>query len=266
MSVSPVMIITGASSGIGEATALLFAQRGYRVVLAARRANRLHDIADRICAAGGQALPVQTDVTQQSEIETLVRTCIDRYGQIDLLFNNAGFGRFNWLEKLAPEEDIEQQLKVDLLGLILTTRSVLPHMIARRSGHIINMASMASWIATPTYTIYAAGKFGVRGFSDALRREIGVWGIRVSTIYPGGVETEFSQHTGAQRKTGITTPRPWKLSAEQVAEGVWSLARRPRRSLIMPWPMRLATIAQSLAPGLLDKAMEYLFVRPERGR
>lgn len=261
----PVILITGASSGIGEATARLFAQNGYRVVVAARRMDRLRALTDEIRSQGGEALPVACDVTQQEDIRRLVDETLSTYGQIDILFNNAGFGRLDWLENLDPDRDIEEQLKVNLLGLILVTRLVLPHMIERRSGTIINMASIAGLVATPTYSIYAASKYAVRGFTDALRREVGVFGIHVSAIYPGGVRTEFSSHTGKQRKTGIGTPSLLRLEAEDVAKVVFRVARHPRRSVVIPWPMQIGVWLTILFPGLSDWVIEQSFVRPERG-
>jgi hypothetical protein len=229
--------------------------------------ERLQALADEIRAAGGEAWPVATDLSKLEEAQSLARLAINHYGQVDILFNNAGLGRLGWLEKLDPQVDIQTQLQVNLLGLIQMTQAVLPHMIARRSGHIINMGSIASFVATPTYSIYAASKFGVRGFSEALRREVGVYGVRVSGIYPGGVdETEFAEVAGIQRKTGFSTPSSLELSAEQVAGAVLRLARRPRRAMIIPGVMKLAVWANILSPALLDWMVEKLFVRKERGR
>jgi NADP-dependent 3-hydroxy acid dehydrogenase YdfG len=261
----PVILITGASSGIGEATARLFGKNAYRVVLAARRLDRLQALADEIRAGRGEALPVAADLTRLEDIERVVQSTLGEYGQVDVLFNNAGFGRLDWLENLDPQKDIEAQLQCNLLGVVQMAQAVLPHMIERRSGHIINMASMAGLVATPTYSIYAASKFAVRGFSDALRREVGVWGMHVSTIYPGGVKTEFGEHTGARRKTGATTPAALRLSAEDVARTVLSVVRRPRPTVVIPWPMLFGVWANALFPGLVDWVIEQRFVRPERG-
>jgi short-subunit dehydrogenase len=260
----PVILITGASSGIGEATARLFAGQGYRVVLAARRMERLQSLAEEIRSAGGEALPVETDVSRLEDIQRLVRLSLEHYGQIDILFNNAGFGKLDWLENLPPVEEVQEVLQVNLVGLIWMAQAVLPHMIERRSGHIINMSSMAGLVAPPTYTIYSASKFGIRGFSESLRREVGVYGIHVSAIYPGGVATEFRQHAHIRRKTGTTTPDSLRLSAEQVAQAVLGLARRPRRQLIIPWEMNLAFWLNALLPGLVDRMVERRFVRRER--
>jgi len=262
---SPVILITGASSGIGEATARLFGKQGYRVVLAARRLDRLQSIAEEIRAGGRQALPVEADLNRFEDIQRLVGCALDEFGQVDVLFNNAGFGRLDWLETLDPQKDIREQLEVNLLAAIWMTKALLPHMIARRSGYIINMSSMAGWVATPTYTVYAASKFGMRGFTDALRREVGVFGIHVSALYPGGVTTEFGEKAGIKRKTGYTTPKWLRLTPENVAQAVFDLTRKPRRAVILPWPMRFMIWLDNLAPGFLDRLIEKNFVKPERG-
>jgi short-subunit dehydrogenase len=265
MSDQPVILITGASSGIGEASARLFASRGFRLSLAARRFERLKSLADEIRMGGGDALPVRTDVSNLDEIHNLAETTLEHFGRIDVLVNNAGFGRLNWLEDLKPLEEIEAQIEVNLLAVIQMTRQVLPHMIAQRSGHIINMASLASFIATPTYSVYAACKFAVRGFTESLRREVSVHGIKVTGIYPGAVNTEFTQHTGHKRKTGLGTPKALRLDAEQVAQAVLSAVQRPRQAIILPSYMRFVILANALFPGIVDRIIEARFVRPERG-
>lgn len=266
MSLSPVILITGASSGIGETTARLFARRGYRVAITARRLERLETIASEIRASGGDAFPIQSDVSDAKSIDQMVKAVLDHFGQIDILFNNAGFGRLGWLENLDPTRDIKAQLDTNLTGLIYCSRAVLPHMIHRRQGHIINMSSVSGLVGTPTYTIYAASKFGVRGFSQALRREVSIWGIKVSAIFPGGVETEFAQKSGStKRKTGISTPRWLRLTSEQVAVAVYRLARHPRAIAVVPWMMRYSVWLNNMVPGLVDKLIERRFVKPERG-
>jgi short-subunit dehydrogenase len=264
MSTSPVIIITGASSGIGEATARFFAREGYRVVLAARRRDRLQALAEDIQAHGGEALPISTDLHGLEDIQRLVKTTIESCGQIDILFNNAGFGRLDWLEKLDPQDDLQALIQVNVLGVIWMSQAVLPHMIERRSGHIINMSSVAGLVSPPTYSAYSASKFAVRGFTEALRREVGIFGINVSGIYPGGVATEFDQHAQIHRKTEITTPRWLLLSADDVARSVLYLARHPQRMLIIPWPLKLAVWFNGLFPSLVDWAVEKMFVQEER--
>jgi short-subunit dehydrogenase len=264
MTASTVILVTGASSGIGEATARLFAQNGYRVVLAARRFERLQILADEIQAEGGLALPVHVDLADLNAIQSMVKTTLDTWGQVDILLNNAGLGRLDWLDQLEPMDDIHAQVVVNLLGAIQTTRALLPHMIERRQGHVINMGSIASLVASPTYSIYAATKFGLRGFTEALRREVGVFGIKVSGIYPGGVRTEFDQHAKIKRKTGYTTPRRLKLESDDVARAVMELVKHPRRQVILPKAWLLSIWVNQLFPGFADRLIEKRFTRPER--
>lgn len=257
-----VVLITGASSGFGKDAARLFAWEGCKVVLAARRIDRLQALAESIREQGGEALAIPVDVTNRAEIDSMVQATLDVFGRIDILFNNAGFGRLNWLEELDPEREIETQVQVNLLGVIETTRAVLPHMIARRTGHIINMSSMAGLIAAPMYTIYSATKFGVRAFTDALRREVSPLGIRVSGIYPGPAATEFGQHTGtSSARRVLSRLASLRMSSEYVAERVVGLARNPRRSVIIPWWYRIVVAFETMFPGIVDWILKVFFTR-----
>jgi short-subunit dehydrogenase len=260
----PVAIITGASSGIGEATARLLSEKRYRVVLAARRLERLEALAQELRAAGGQALTVETDVANLDDLQNLVQTTLKEFGEIDVLFNNAGIGRIDWLERLDLVEDIDAQIQINLTAVIQLTRLVLPHMLARRSGHIINMSSVAGLLPVPTYSVYTAAKYGVRGFTEALRRELKPSGIHVSGLFPGGVNTAFREESGRVQRSRIRTPDFLRLSAEDVAQAVWSLIRRPRRALVMPWPMKMAAGINGLFPGLVERVIEVAFARKAR--
>lgn len=261
-----VVIVTGASSGIGEATAREFGREGARVVLAARRVDRLETLAKEIdgMGTGAEALVVQADLSKLEDIQALIQKTLDRFGGIDVLFNNAGFGRLDWLENLDPVKDIEAQFDVNVLGVVQTTRQALPLMIKQRRGHVINMCSMAGLVATPTYTIYAACKHAVHGFSEALRREVKPWGIDVSIIYPGGVVTEFGQHAGIKRKTKATTPKFMLLTAEQVGQAVVKLVRRPRAMWIIPWQWGVTAWLNKNFNGLVDATTIKNFTIPER--
>lgn len=261
-----VVIVTGASSGIGEATAREFGREGAKVVLAARRVDRLLSLAQEITnmETGADVLVVQADLSKLEDIQSMVKQTIDKYGRIDVLVNNAGFGRLDWLENLDPIKDIQGQFDVNVMGVIQTTRQALPVMIKQRSGCIINMCSMAGLVATPTYSIYAACKHAVHGFSEALRREVKPWGIHVSMVYPGGVTTEFGSHAGIKRKTGYTTPRFMLLTAEQVAQAVIKLARNPRRMWIIPWLWSMSVWMNRNFNGFVDYTTIRNFTIPER--
>ncbi len=155
-----VVVVTGASSGIGEATARAFAAAGARVVLAARRAGRLERLAAEIDEAGGEALAVPTDLEDRGQIERLVATTLKRFGRIDVLANIAGWGKYDWFEELSAD-DLRRQFDVNVLGAAELTRQVLPTMQRQRSGHILNMSSYASRIAVPPLTVYAATKAAI---------------------------------------------------------------------------------------------------------
>lgn len=259
-----VVIVTGASSGIGEAAAREFGREGAKVVLAARRVDRLEALANEIEAMGSQTLVVQADLSKLEDIQKMVSDTLRTFGHIDVLVNNAGFGRLDWLERLDPLNDIQAQIDVNVMGVIQTTRQVLPVMIQQRSGSIINICSMAGLVGTPTYTIYAASKHAVHGFSEALRREVKPWGIDVSLIYPGGVVTEFSQHAGIKRKTNATTPKFMLLTAEQVGKAVVKLVRRPRRMWIIPWLWSVTVFLNRFLPDVVDATTIKNFTIPER--
>ncbi|MCB0102791.1 MAG: SDR family NAD(P)-dependent oxidoreductase [Anaerolineales bacterium] len=235
-----VVLITGASSGFGQDAALQFAQEGCKVILAARRIDRLQALADKIQDAGGEAIAVPLDIVNSKDIDNMVQTAIDLYGHIDILFNNAGIGRSGWFEEHDPDRDIDLLIKVNLIGPMRVTRMVLPHMIARREGHIINMVSAGAFSSPPLITSYSASKFGLRSFTNALRRELFPLGIKVSGIYPGPASTEFGQ--GAKRNTkknSISSKFGKKLTSEYVARRVVDIAKRPRKRLIIPWQYHL---------------------------
>ncbi|MBK8822160.1 MAG: SDR family oxidoreductase [Anaerolineales bacterium] len=261
-----VVIVTGASSGIGEAAAREFGREGATVVLAARRVDKLQALAQEVNAmnTGAQTLVMQADLSKLEDIQSMIAQTLERFGRIDVLVNNAGFGRLDWLENLDPIKDIQAQMDVNIMGVIQTTRQVLPIMMKQRAGSIINMCSMAGLVGTPTYSIYAATKHAVHGFSEALRREVKPWGIDVSLIYPGGVVTEFTQHAGIKRKTNAKTPKFMLLTAEQVGAAVVRLVRHPRRMLVIPWLWNVTVLMNKLFPGLVDYTTIKRFTIPER--
>lgn len=258
-----VVLITGASSGFGADAARLFAREGCIVVLAARRLEQLTALTEQIRTQGGQATAIRLDVTRQSQIDQTIQTVLDSFGRVDILFNNAGFGRLDWLETLEPAADIDEQINVNLRGLIQVTRAVLPSMLARRSGTIINMSSVAGLIPAPMYSIYAATKFGIRGFTNALRREVACLGIHVCGIYPGPAHTGFSQRNGGDTavKKSIKTANWMYMSSEYVARRVVALARHPRRMLVLPWWFLPLVGIETLFPGLVDSLLQVALVK-----
>jgi short-subunit dehydrogenase len=257
----PVALITGASSGIGAATTRLLSREGFHVILAARRIERLEQQAEEIRAEGGSAIAVQTDLAELPQIKNLVESALERFGQIDILINNAGMGRLKWLDELDLLQDIAYQIAVNLSGTIHLTRLILPHMLERGQGQIIYVSSVAAWIAPPTYSIYAATKYGMKGFAESLHREVRERGIHVGTVYPGPVATEFDQHAGVSWETEATTP-PWMLlEAEDVARAIYRMVQRKKRRIIIPGVLKIAVWGNALFPGLVDWVFSKFFNR-----
>ncbi|MCS6908761.1 MAG: SDR family oxidoreductase [Anaerolineales bacterium] len=260
-----VVLITGASSGIGAGIARLAAERGYDLAITARRLDRLEALRRECEVFGVRVLTIQADLMQKEQVQLIAQTVLNSFGGVDVLINNAGFGRVDWLENLDEGVSIAGQIQVNLVAPIQLTRQVLPTMIARRKGHIINIASIASFIAPPTYSVYAASKFGLHGFTEALRREVAGYGIYVSGVYPGGVATEFAAKAGIERKSRVTTPSWMRLSAEQVAKATLELLDHPRREVVLPGYMSLLIWLNRFAPALVDWIVDRGFVQRERG-
>ncbi|HDN04307.1 MAG TPA: SDR family NAD(P)-dependent oxidoreductase [Chloroflexi bacterium] len=256
---NPVVIITGASSGIGEKAALTLAEKGYRVVIAARRKDRLDDIAEQIRKIGGEVLPLQLDLSQVGQIKDLVERTRNVFGRIDVLVNNAGSARHLWLDEQSLEENIQTQLQVNLIGMIQLTRLVIPEMVASGSGQIIHISSIASWVGVPTYTIYNASKFGSRGFMSSLRRELRGTGVTISEIFPGAVDTEFGQDPDVSWKTTTVTPKLALLSPQSVADQILEMILRKKTRSVIPGFMWLAIWADAHFPGIVGWILSKYF-------
>ncbi len=188
-----VAAITGASSGIGEATALALVAEGATVALAARRTDRITDLAARIEADGGRALAIETDITDESQANKFIERSNEELGGLDILVNNAGLMLLGPVAG-APTEQWRQMIDVNLLGLLYCTHAALPIMGAAGSGDVVNVASVAGRIAAAGSGVYNMTKWGVVGFSEALRQECSRAGVRVTAIEPGWVDTELQGH------------------------------------------------------------------------
>ena len=185
-----VVVITGASSGLGEATARLLSAQGASVVLGARRVERLRSLADELTGRGGKALAVTTDVTDRGQVKGLVDAAVQAYGRIDVMINNAGLMPQAPLERLKVDE-WDRMIDVNIKGVLYGIAAALPHMQRQKSGHIINVSSVAGHKVGPGFTVYAATKHAVRALSEGLRQEVKPYNIRTTVISPGAVATEL---------------------------------------------------------------------------
>ncbi|MBD2487317.1 SDR family NAD(P)-dependent oxidoreductase [Aulosira sp. FACHB-615] len=226
-----VAIVTGASAGIGEATAIALAAEGAQVVIAARRSDRLDAVAQKITENGGKALPIVTDVTDETQVKNLVDKAIAAWGRVDILVNNAGIAVIGEIDG-GNTANWRRMIDINVLGVLYATHSVLPILKAQNSGHIVNISSVAGRTARAGIGIYNATKWGVNGFSEALRQEVYQHNIRVTIIEPGLVDTEINdliddpiakQRSEERRKT--VTP----LESEDIAAAIVYAVTQPPR-------------------------------------
>lgn len=192
-----VIVITGASSGLGEAAARHLARSGARLVLAARRSDRIEALASEINNQGGVAIAVATDVAQRDDVQKLVDTAVNQWGRIDVLINNAGVMPLSPLDQLKVDE-WDQMLDVNLRGVLHGIAAALPYMKAQQSGHIINTASVAGHVVFPASAVYSATKYAVRALTEGLRKETCGYNVRATIISPGAVATELLDHISAK--------------------------------------------------------------------
>jgi NADP-dependent 3-hydroxy acid dehydrogenase YdfG len=234
-----VALITGASSGIGEATALALAGHGASVAVAARRKDRLDDLVKRIEEAGGTALAIEADMTDQAQAEATVERTVEALGRLDTLFNNAGVMLLGRAEK-ASIEDWQRMVDLNINGLLYTAHASLPHLLKaaedspRGVADLINTSSVAGRLARAGSSVYNLTKFGVAAFSDALRQEVTERHVRVSSLEPGAVESELVSHMseGAQAGFNERFDGVEILTSEDIAEIVTFLVTRPRHVAI----------------------------------
>lgn len=235
-----VAIITGASRGIGAATARAAGRRGARVGLLARTE---HDLQALSSSLSGVTAIAAADVTDRTAVTRAVAQLEDELGPADILVNNAGAGAFR---SIIEEDDatFEKLMQVNYFGTVWPTKAVLPGMVERRRGHIVNVASIAGRLGAPFEAAYSASKFAVVGFSEALTGEVASLGIRVSLIDPGPVDTDFFDTRGVPYQRSV--PRP--VSPERVAGAVISAVERDRFEQLIPRWLRVATVTRALAP------------------
>lgn len=249
-----VAVITGASSGIGWAVALRASRKGYKVVLNARREDRLHDLASKIKAGGGDVLVVVGDISRLEDQKRLVAETVSTFGRLDVLVNNAGLP-LPTLFSESPPEELRRQWDVNVTALSTLTRIALPY-LRESGGTVINIGSSISRFAVPSMGNYAPTKIAVAGLNDALRRELAPQGVKVCLVEPGPINTEFGEHSGSGFNNSAVLSI--SISAADAAVPIVRLFTHPRRRTVIPaWLGPILTLLGGLtriATPLVDVA------------
>jgi short-subunit dehydrogenase len=261
------VLITGASQGIGKATALLFARKGYNIVLAARQPDRLSAVAQEIKSLGRAALAVPTDVKDSEQVNALVSIALNEYGSIDVLINNAGIYISGAVEKFSLS-DWHQAIDTNLWGYIHTIHALLPHFVARGTGTIVNVSSIGGKVPLPYLTPYSTSKFAVTGLTEALHSELSPKGIHVCGIYPNLIESNFleraifrgvdEQDTQARREQVETILKAPVEKPEDVAQAIWDAVERKLAEVIVG-SANLSVATNRLFPSLMQWILRRTF-------
>jgi short-subunit dehydrogenase len=246
-----VVVVTGASSGIGRATALAFAREGAALVVAARRREPLDSLVEECRALGASALAAPTDMTDERAVRDLARRPLETFGRLDVWVNNAAVGALGDFEAIPPDV-FRRTVDVGFFGYVHGARAAIAHFRTHGEGVIINVASMVGKMAMPYYTPYVAAKFAVVGFSETLRQELLGSGIHVVTLMPAAIDTPFFQHSANYTGRALKPPRP-VYAPESVAAAIVDAARRPRRERFVGNSARAMHLLRLLAPALYER-------------
>ena len=246
-----VAVVTGASSGIGEATARELASRGAAVVLASRDAEKLEALRREISASGGRALAVKTDISDAGSVDAMVREAVEAFGSIEVLVNNAGLGLSGRVAELRAE-DLRYIFEVNTIGPLNCIQAAVPHM--PRGGRIINVSSVVGRRSIPKVGGYCATKFALNALSDALRVEVADRGITVTSVYPGTTRTAFRENS-RRTKDEKRGWRPKGVTPGKVAEKIADAAEKGPRDVYITLPDRIFVAATMLFPSLTDRLL-----------
>jgi short-subunit dehydrogenase len=267
------VLITGASQGIGRATALLFAKKGDRLVLAARQAERLQAFAEELQTSGYNALAVPTDVKDSEQVEHLVKTAIGHYGAIDVLINNAGIYISGPVEEFSLA-DWHQVIDTNLWGYIHMIHALLPHFLMQQSGTIINVCSIGGKTPIPYLTPYTTSKFAITGLTQALHAELAPKGVHVGGVYPNLIKSNFLERAIFRGKNAEDTASrrqqveqlftvPLVEKPEDVAKAIWNAVNQ-RQTEVLVGSANLANLASQLLPGVMQKIMRKTFEHQDK--
>ena len=257
------MAITGASAGIGRATALRMARDGAALVICARRADRLDAVAVEITAAGGQALAVVADVTREDDMHALVVKAVERFGRLDVMLCNAGFGIAGAIDDITPDQ-MRKLMDVNYTGTYLATRAALPVFRRQGSGHVIIVSSIVGKRGVPYMGAYAATKFAQVGLAECLRSEVHGSGISVSVVFPVSTATEFFDVMSRETGTAITRALGPHQDVSTVADAIARAIAHPVPEVYPYFTSRFLVILNAVAPGFTDRIVKRFGRQPVR--
>lgn len=257
-----VVVITGASSGIGEESAIEFAKRKSKIVLVSRNKQNLEVVAEKIRKYNSEFLVYPCDVSKKDEVEKMSRDILEKFGRVDILVNNAGFGIYSTIHESKTEE-IESQMATNYFGMIYCTKIFLPKMLEQKSGHIVNVASVAASFGIPGIASYCASKFAMLGFSEGLYHELKGTGVGVTVVSPIMVRTNFLKH---QSFKSFPKYSSMSLSSNTVAKAVIRASSSPRLEIIVPSFVRVAIWLKQTFPYLINPIIGAAFRKAMKTR
>lgn len=254
-----VIVITGASSGIGKESAIRFSKLGGSVVLVSRNKEKLEEVAKELSRYKSDVLVCACDVSQKEQVAQMSRQVMDKFGSVNVLVNNAGFGIYGNFVDLKVE-DIESQMETNYLGMIYCTKEFLPKMLEQKSGHVVNVASVAASFGIPSMAAYCASKFAMLGFSESLYHELKGSGVGITVVSPIMVRTNFFDNKSFERMPRYTMA----LDPKTVAKAVVRAASSPRLEIVTPQLVRIAIWFKQTLPYLINPIVGEIFRRSKR--
>jgi len=245
---SKVVLITGASSGIGKEAAIEFAKLGANIVLVARRKDKLEQVANELKEFNVSTLVCQCDVSKKDLVKEMSKIVLEKFDSVDILVNNAGFAIYGAVSDLTINE-IESQMETNYFGMIYCIKNFLPSMLKKKSGHIVNVASVAASFGLPGIASYCASKFAMLGFSEGLKHELKDTGVGITVVSPIMVRTDFFDHPSFEKMPKYS---PMSLSSKTVAKAILKAANSPRLEIIVPSVVRGAVWMKNTFPYFIN--------------
>ena len=243
-----VVLITGASSGIGKQTAIEFAKLGSDIILVARTKNKLEQVENQLKQFNVTTLVCPCDVSKKEQVENMSKIVLKKFNSVDILINNAGFAIYGSVFDLSIDE-IESQMETNYFGMIYCTKLFLPLMIKQKSGHIVNVASVAASFGLPGIASYCASKFAMLGFSEGLKQELSGTGVGITVVSPIMVKTNFFEHPSFEKMPKYS---PTSLSSKTVAKAIVKAANSSRLEIITPSVVRIAVWLKHTFPYFIN--------------